>query len=502
MLAELFSFQGRYRILHLTWVAFFLTFICWFNFAPFATTIGKEFSLTSEQIKTLGICNIALTIPARLVIGMLLDRFGPKIIYSSLLLFSAIPCLTTAMSSNFEQLVISRLLMGIVGAGFVAGIRMVAEWFPSKQIGIAQGIYGGWGNFGAFGAEFVLPAIAIAISFWPGSGSNWRGAIVLTGIIAAIYGAIYYCNVQDTPIGKVYQKPRKNGGMEVTSIKSFWATIVMNFGLIFALGLLVWRLAEPKLQFFNYTQMSIAWIFLAGLYCFQTYQAWQVNREVLNGTKIYAAHERYQFRQVALLAFAYATSFGSELTAVSILPAFFEQTFSLNHLAAGMIAATYPFMNLIARPGGGLLSDKSGSRKWTLTFLALGIGVCYLVAYHIDDNWSILGAIVVIMISACCSQASSGANSSILPLIKPEITGQISGNVGAYGNFGSVIYLTIFSFTNAQTLFQTMGIAALICASLCAFFLKEPQSSSSKAENKGQKKEERRHKTEGRSLNQ
>ncbi|MGL5063976.1 MAG: MFS transporter, partial [Microcoleus sp.] len=97
-------------------------------------------------------------------------------------------------------------------------------------------------------------------------------------------------------------------------------------------------------------------------------------------------------------------------------------------------------------------------------------------------NWSIPGAIAVIAIAACCSQASSGANSSILPLIKPEITGQISGNVGAYGNFGSVIYLTIFSFTNAQTLFQAMGIAALICASLCAFFLKEPKSFSTKVE--------------------
>jgi MFS transporter, NNP family, nitrate/nitrite transporter len=30
---------------------------------------------------------------------------------------------------------------------------MVSEWFPPKDIGIAEGIYGGWGNFGAFGAE-------------------------------------------------------------------------------------------------------------------------------------------------------------------------------------------------------------------------------------------------------------------------------------------------------------------------------------------------------------
>ena len=53
------------RVLHLTWFAFFLTFVVWFNFAPFATTIGKQFDLTKGQLVTLGLCNLALTVPAR-----------------------------------------------------------------------------------------------------------------------------------------------------------------------------------------------------------------------------------------------------------------------------------------------------------------------------------------------------------------------------------------------------------------------------------------------------
>ena len=36
---DLWSFQGRYRILHLTWFAFLLSFVVWFDFAPFATTV-------------------------------------------------------------------------------------------------------------------------------------------------------------------------------------------------------------------------------------------------------------------------------------------------------------------------------------------------------------------------------------------------------------------------------------------------------------------------------
>lgn len=477
MLKGLFSLKGRYRILHQTWFAFFLTFVCWFNFAPFATTIGKELHLAPEQIKTLAICNLALTIPARLIIGMLLDRFGPKITYSMLLMFAAVPCLATALSQDFNQLVISRLLMGIVGSGFVVGIRMVAEWFPPKEMGIAQGIYGGWGNFGAFGAEFALPMLAVATSFLGGGGSNWRLAIALTGIISAIYGVIYYNSVQNTPTGKVYQKPKKNGALEVTSIKSFWAMIVSNFGLIFALGLLAWRLEQKNIHFLTLSQMYLAWLLLAGLFAYQTYKAYQVNRELLIGKKTYAPSQRYQFSQVAILEFTYITNFGSELAAVSMLPAFFEKTFGLEHVVAGMIAATYPFLNLVSRPSGGLISDKFGSRKWTMTIVTAGIGVGYLMTHFINSSWPIPLAIAVTMFAAYFAQAGCGATYGIVPMIKKEATGQIAGNVGAYGNFGGVVYLTIFSLTDATTLFTTMGLTAMVCAFMCAFFLKEPKGS-------------------------
>ncbi|MBW4573921.1 MAG: NarK family nitrate/nitrite MFS transporter [Aphanothece sp. CMT-3BRIN-NPC111] len=477
MLKGLLSFQGRYRILHMTWFAFFLTFVCWFNFAPFATTIERDLGITDVQIKTLLICNLALTIPARIVIGMLLDRFGPKITYSVLLIFAAVPCLATALSQDFNQLVWSRLLMGVVGSGFVVGIRMVSEWFPPKEIGSAQGIYGGWGNFGAFGAEFALPTIGVATAFLAGGASNWRLAIALTGIISAIYGVIYYNGVKDTPTGKVYKKPKRHGGMEVTSAKSFYAMLVMNFGLIAALGLLAWRLAQPKVAFLNTPQMYVIWALLLGLYAFQSYKAWEVNKEVVTGTKTYPPSERYEFRQVALLEFTYITNFGSELAAVSMLPGFFEKTFGLEHVVAGMIAASYPFLNLVSRPSGGLISDKFGSRKWTMTIVTAGIGVSYLLAYLINKDWALPLAVAVTMLSAYFAQAGCGATYGIVPLVKKEITGQIAGNVGAYGNFGGVVYLTIFSLTDAPTLFSTMGITALVCAFMCAFFLKEPNNS-------------------------
>jgi NNP family nitrate/nitrite transporter-like MFS transporter len=480
MLKGLLSFKGRYRILHLTWFAFFLSFVVWFNFAPFQTAVKEAIGLTEGQVRTIAICNVALTVPARIIIGMVLDKYGPRITYSLLLMYAAIPCIAFAMAQNFSQLVISRLALSIVGAGFVIGIRMVAEWFPPKEIGIAEGIYGGWGNFGSAAAAFTLPSIAVGTAFLAAGQINWRLAIALTGIIAAIYGVIYLLNAQDTPSGKVYQRPKRHGGMEVTSRKSFWLLMLMNIPLVGILGVLAWRIAQIGLL--NQSQLLIVYLLLVGLYLFQAYKCWDVNHELMTGKKRYSPDDRYEFSQVALLELTYFVNFGSELAVVSMLPGFFETSFSLNKVLAGMIAASYAFMNLFARPGGGWVSDTLGSRRWTMTVLTAGMGISYLLMSGVNSNWWLPLAILLTMACSFFVQAGEGSTFAIVPLIKRRVTGQIAGNVGAYGNVGAVAYLTLYSFlpdgeVGNRIFFQTLGITALIVTFLCWFFLKEPKGS-------------------------
>ena len=359
MLGELWSFQGRYRTLHLTWFAFFLTFVVWFNLAPLATTVKADLGLTLGQIRTVAICNVALTIPARVLIGMLLDKYGPRLTYSSLLVFSVIPCLMFASAQDFNQLVVARLLLSIVGAGFVIGIRMVAEWFPPKEIGLAEGIYGGWGNFGSAFSALTLVGLAGWLSFSGGfelpSGAvlNWRGAIALTGIISAVYGFIYYFNVSDTPPGKTYQRPARTAGLEVTSMRDFWGLLGMNVPFAAILCVLCWRL--QKVGFLNAGTYPLALGAVLIWFIFQTWGIIRTNRELIMGTKIYPKEDRYEFKQVAILELTYIVNFGSELAVVSMLPTFFETTFDLPKATAGILASCFAFVNLVARPAGGLI---------------------------------------------------------------------------------------------------------------------------------------------------
>jgi MFS transporter, NNP family, nitrate/nitrite transporter len=57
-------------VLHLSWLAFFVTFIVWFNHAPLMDSIRETFGLTKHRVGTLLIMNVALTIPARIAVGI------------------------------------------------------------------------------------------------------------------------------------------------------------------------------------------------------------------------------------------------------------------------------------------------------------------------------------------------------------------------------------------------------------------------------------------------
>ena len=132
--------QERIRTLHYTWIAFFMTFYIWFNLAPLATTMLDSVDwLTKEHIKILLIANVALTIPARIVVGALIDRFGARIVFTALMVTMAIPTIAFALGDTFMQLLIARLILSSVGAGFVIGIKMIAQWFTPKYIGRAEG---------------------------------------------------------------------------------------------------------------------------------------------------------------------------------------------------------------------------------------------------------------------------------------------------------------------------------------------------------------------------
>src|SRR5690554_8218233 len=137
--ADVFRFKNpEIKALHLTWIAFFITFYVWFNMAPLASSMLKSVDwLTADDLRLFAIANVAMTIPARILVGMALDKWGPRRVFSVLMVTMALPALAFAYGDTRAQLLIYRLVLSSIGASFVVGIHMIAMWFKPRDIGFA-----------------------------------------------------------------------------------------------------------------------------------------------------------------------------------------------------------------------------------------------------------------------------------------------------------------------------------------------------------------------------
>ena len=374
-------------------------------------SIRDTFNLSKPQVAALLTLNVALAIPGRVLAGVVVDKIGPRLMFSGLLLLSGFVAFFFAFAQSYAALAFSRLLLGISGAGFVVGIRLIGEWYPARETGLAQGIYAGFGNFGSAAAGLALPWIASLF----GGPEAWRYAVASTGVLAIVYAAIFYAGVRDMPKGSTYFSPKKMGAMEVTSVSDFFLYCIMQAPLTAVLALLTYRLGPAGMNILPYTATWLSFAGLAALYALQLFDTWRINKTIF--TAPVAPIHKYNFRQVAVLDFVYFITFGSELAVVSILPLLFKDTFGFSLGVAGFLGASFGFTTFFARPGGGWLSDIFGRKSVLLTCMS---GTCagYFAMSSMGQATGPVFAVIATIFCSLFVNAGNGAVYAMLPMIK------------------------------------------------------------------------------------
>jgi MFS transporter, NNP family, nitrate/nitrite transporter len=468
--SDLFRFKNpEVKALHLTWIAFFICFYVWFNMAPLASSILRTADwLTRDDIRLFAIANVALTIPARILVGMALDRFGPRRVFSTLMVLMALPTLAFAFGETKTQLFVSRLVLSSVGASFVVGIHMTALWFRPRDIGFAEGFYAGWGNFGSAAAAMTLPTIALMLF---GGDDGWRYAIATSGVVMGCYGVFYWLAITDGPTADTHKKPRKAAALEVSSYRDLILLMLFTVPMIGILSILVYRVQSTG--FIDQITAWACYLAIAAVIFYQLVQVLRVNLPILK--KGVPEDDRYPFSSVAALNTTYFANFGAELAVVSMLPMFFEETWGLSAAAAGLIASSFAFVNLFARPMGGLVSDRFGNRRFVMLAYMLGIAIGFALMGLLDSKWPLVVAVAITILCSFFVQGAEGATFGIIPSIKRRLTGQISGMAGAYGNVGAVFYLFVFMLVSPSQFFFIIAAGAFLSWLACLLWLKEPE---------------------------
>jgi MFS transporter, NNP family, nitrate/nitrite transporter len=430
------------RAFHITWMTFFLCFFGWFGIAPLMPQVKKAFSLTPDQITNIMIASVSVTIFARLAIGYLCEKYGPRLTYTVLLAIGALPVLFIGTSNSYESFLLFRLAIGVVGASFVITQYHTSVMFAPNIVGRANATAAGWGNLGAFGSHALMPLLAGLMVTWGFTDAQnaWRATMVIPGVGLLIMAFVYYRYTQDTPEGNVLELRKNN----------------------------------PEYRAKNPDVKGSFWI------ACKDYRTW-------------------------ILFLVYGACFGIEVMMDNKLTMYFSteyaQYFKDNNYTetevlkyVGFIVASFALMNIFARALGGVFADKIAEKygtKGKVVMLGLFL-MCEGIGVMLFSQTQELAAAIAVMIGfALFIKMSNGVTYSIVPFVNKSALGSVSGIVGAGGNLGALLATLTFKYSGGdRNGFMYIGMA-IVVISFTAYFMKfnsqntniEEAVASSKKEN-------------------
>jgi len=358
-------------------LAFFLCFFAWFGIVPFMPDVVKDLNLSEEQKWNSIILAVSATVIARLLIGKLCDRYGPRLCYTFLLILGAIPVFCTALVQTPFQFMLCRFFTGFIGASFVVTQVHTSLMFAPNIIGTANATSAGWGNLGGGANRLGMPIIAaVVIGMGISEAQAWRYSMMIVGVLCLLMGLVYYHFTQDTvegnfkdliKQGKNINKTKKDeiGFLSVVKDYRVWI-LFMAYAACFGIELTVYGTMDDYLQ--NSFQLS-----------------------------------RVQAGNMILI-------FGLMNIFARTLGGYFGDKFG-NH--SGLKGRVH-FLVIILITEGVILSIFSSITTFTL-------GLCFLLSFSLSV------------------QMAEGATFSVVPLINKKAIGTVSGIVGAGGNVGAFV---------------------------------------------------------------
>lgn len=206
------------RTFWITSISFFMCFFAWFGIVPFMPDVVRDLGLTPDQKWNSIILAVSGTVFARLLIGKLCDKYGPRLCYTWLLTLGAIPVILCGLVQTPTQFLVCRLFIGFIGASFVITQVHTSLMFAPNIVGTANATSAGWGNLGGGANRLGMPIIAAAVvAFGVADAEAWRYSMIIAGIICFLMGIVYYFFTQDTPQGNL--KELRDSGITVPSKK-------------------------------------------------------------------------------------------------------------------------------------------------------------------------------------------------------------------------------------------------------------------------------------------
>ncbi len=178
---------------------FAINFAVWTLYSVMSIQLKQSLILSSTQLGLLLSAPILTGALLRLPVGLLCERYSPKMLLVLQMLFIAPALFFLPKIESYSSYLLIGLILGVSGVSFTIGIRYLTDWFNSNEQGMAMGVFGA-GNAGAALSLILVPYI-MEIYGWVAIGPTY-GLMLLGACI------VFWLFAPNTPAYKIKAHPK------------------------------------------------------------------------------------------------------------------------------------------------------------------------------------------------------------------------------------------------------------------------------------------------------
>lgn len=142
--------------------------------------LEKEFNWSETDFARIVMAFTAAYAIGLLISGGIIDRVGTKIGYTVAIVVWSVAGMFHALARSVLGFSVARIGLGLGEAGnFPAAVKAVAEWFPSKERGLATGIFNAGTSIGVVLALLIVPWILVRY--------GWQEVFWITGALGFVW---------------------------------------------------------------------------------------------------------------------------------------------------------------------------------------------------------------------------------------------------------------------------------------------------------------------------
>src|SRR6185436_332059 len=178
-------------VLAMNTLAFAACFAAWTMNGVLVTFLVDQgvFAWTDTQVGLLIGLPILTGSVMRLPLGLMTDRFGGRVVFTALMLASAIPLLLLSLANSYASFAWCSLGFGLTGASFAVGVAYTSLFFSRERQGTALGIFG-IGNAGAALTTMIAPSLLVRLTA-AGNVEGWRTLPRVYAVVLVLVALVF-----------------------------------------------------------------------------------------------------------------------------------------------------------------------------------------------------------------------------------------------------------------------------------------------------------------------